>query len=81
MEVEAYLGQHDLAAHSSKGITPRTKIIFGEAGHAYIYLIYGMYYCMNVVTEVEGHGSAVLIRALEPVQNIRIKNTGTRLIM
>ncbi|HAT9474284.1 TPA: DNA-3-methyladenine glycosylase, partial [Legionella pneumophila subsp. pneumophila] len=63
VEVEAYLGQHDLACHSSKGLTKRTKVMFGPAGYAYVYLIYGMYYCMNVVTEKEGIGSAVLIRA------------------
>ncbi len=70
VEVEAYLGSHDLAAHSAKGLTERTKIMFGPAGHAYIYMIYGMYYCMNVVTEREGHASAVLLRALEPVKNL-----------
>ena len=70
VEVEAYIGQHDLAAHSSKGLTPRTKVLYGTAGHAYIYLIYGMYYCTNVVTETEGIGTGVLIRALEPIQNI-----------
>jgi DNA-3-methyladenine glycosylase len=51
VEVEAYLGQHDLASHSSKGLTKRTETMFGPAGFAYIYLIYGMYYCTNVVTE------------------------------
>jgi len=80
VEVEAYLGPHDLAAHSSKGLTPRTKILFGEAGHAYIYLIYGIYYCMNVVTEAEGRGCAVLLRALEPIKNLASRTEGPGLL-
>lgn len=80
VEVEAYIGQHDLAAHSSKGLTPRTKVLYGTAGHAYIYLIYGMYYCTNVVTETEGIGSGVLIRALEPIQNIYERTQGPGLL-
>ena len=67
VEVEAYLGPHDLAAHSSKGLTPRTRALFGPPGHAYIYLIYGMYHCMNTVT---GNGSGVLLRALEPTRGL-----------
>jgi DNA-3-methyladenine glycosylase len=80
VEVEAYLGQHDLACHSSKGITPRTQVMFGPAGFAYVYLVYGMHYCMNVVTEKEGSGSAVLLRAIEPVQNILGKTQGPGLL-
>jgi DNA-3-methyladenine glycosylase len=80
VEVEAYLGAHDLAAHSSKGLTERTKVMFGPPGHAYVYLIYGMYYCMNVVTEEEGHGSAVLLRAIEPVKNVAGRTQGPGLL-
>lgn len=80
VEVEAYLGPHDLAAHSSKGLTARTKVLFGPPGHAYVYLVYGMYWCMNIVTEPEGHASAVLLRAIEPVQNIEGRTQGPGLL-
>jgi DNA-3-methyladenine glycosylase len=80
VEVEAYLGPHDLAAHSSKGLTERTKVMFGPPGHAYVYMIYGVYYCMNVVTERKGHASAVLLRAVEPVKNIRGRTQGPGLL-
>jgi len=80
VEVEAYLGAHDLAAHSSKGLTERTKVMFGPPGRAYVYLIYGMYCCMNVVTEEEGHGAAVLLRAVEPVKNVEGRTQGPGLL-
>ena len=64
-ETEAYCGQEDLACHASKGLTERTKVMFGPPGRAYIYLIYGMYHCLNVVTREEGCPEAVLIRGCD----------------
>ncbi|MEZ5963529.1 MAG: DNA-3-methyladenine glycosylase [Planctomycetota bacterium] len=70
VETEAYLGERDLASHASKGRTARTDVMFGPPGHAYVYLIYGMHHCMNVVCEREGTASAVLLRGLAPLRGI-----------
>lgn len=71
-ETEAYMGEIDAAAHSYKGLTDRTKIQFGAGGYAYIYQIYGMYFCMNVVANVEEIPEAVLIRALQPLDGVEL---------
>jgi DNA-3-methyladenine glycosylase len=75
VEVEAYLGPHhatpDPAAHTYRGPTPRNQVIFGPPGHAYVYSIYGRYFCMNITCEPEGLAGCILIRALEPVSGLK----------
>ena len=70
VEVEAYIGPDDRASHARFGETARNRIMFGRAGRAYVYLVYGMYDCLNVVTETDGVPAAVLVRAIEPLEGI-----------
>ena len=75
-EAEAYVGPHDLACHAAKGRTKRTEIMFGPAGYAYVYLIYGMYHMLNIVTSREGDPQAVLLRAALPLDNWNVDLSG-----
>jgi DNA-3-methyladenine glycosylase len=70
VEVEAYVGLEDLASHAHRGRTRRNAVMFGPPGHTYVYLVYGMYYCLNVVTEAAGIPAALLVRAVEPLEGI-----------
>jgi len=72
VETEAYVGPHDLACHAAKGRTARTEVMFGRAGHAYVYFIYGFYNMLNLVTEAKDYPAAVLIRAVEPVDGVEL---------
>ncbi len=76
VEVEAYIGEEDRASHARFGRTDRNAVMYGEPGVAYVYLVYGMYDCLNVVTEPEGRPAAVLIRAVEPLEGIEAMQEG-----
>jgi DNA-3-methyladenine glycosylase len=72
VEAEAYIGEDDRACHAARGRTPRTRVMYGLPGRSYVYFVYGMYHCLNVVTEREGFPAAVLIRALEPQEGFEV---------
>ena len=80
VETEAYVGPHDAASHARSGPKGRAALMFGQAGVAYVYLIYGMHHCFNVVTETNGYPGAVLVRAIEPLENVEGRGNGPALV-
>jgi DNA-3-methyladenine glycosylase len=80
VETEAYVGPHDRASHARVGNRGRASIMYGPAGYAYVYLVYGMHHCFNAVTETDGYPGAVLVRAIEPLDHADGRGNGPALV-